>query len=90
MLAGKRRQSLTESFESVVVHDLGGRVLDLDSESAGAAADIACRLSAIGRPIEVRDALIAGIVSYHGATLATRNVKHFVDTGLPVIDPWTA
>jgi len=31
---------------------------------------------------------IAGIVQARRGTLATRNVKHFTDTGIRVVDPW--
>jgi predicted nucleic acid-binding protein len=41
-----------------------------------------------GFPRELRDTLIAGIVLAHRATLATRNVRHFDDLDVPVIDPW--
>jgi hypothetical protein len=33
--------------------------------------------------------LIAGTVAARRGTLATRNMKHFADTGIAVIDPWT-
>jgi len=32
--------------------------------------------------------MIAGIVLAHGATLATRNVQHFSDLTLNIINPW--
>jgi hypothetical protein len=32
--------------------------------------------------------MIAGIALARRATLATRNVKHFVDRGLEVVNPW--
>jgi hypothetical protein len=34
--------------------------------------------------------MIAGIVFTRSASLATRNVKHFADAEIGVIDPWTA
>jgi predicted nucleic acid-binding protein len=41
-----------------------------------------------GRPAEVRDTMIAGIVLANRATLATRNTQHFKDLPLTVINPW--
>jgi predicted nucleic acid-binding protein len=38
----------------------------------------------------MRDTQIAGIAVSRHATLATRNVRHFSDLKVPVIDPWTA
>ncbi len=76
------------AFEAVVNQDLNGHLLDFDSAPAHETALIAARLQELGRPIEIRNALIAGIVAAHRATLATRNVKHFVDSGIAVINPW--
>ena len=41
-----------------------------------------------GRPVDIRDSFIAGIALSHGATIATRNVRHFEDLTVPVVDPW--
>jgi len=43
-----------------------------------------------GAPIGGFDAQIAAICRAHRATLATRNVHDFRDTGLDVTDPWQA
>jgi predicted nucleic acid-binding protein len=37
---------------------------------------------------EYRDAMIAATAMVHGATIATRNVKHFRITGVQVVNPW--
>ena len=42
----------------------------------------------IGLPIEGFDAQIAAICRARGATLATRNVKDFRETGVDLVDPW--
>ena len=34
--------------------------------------------------------MIAGIALAQRATLATRNVRHFADLSVPVVDPWSA
>jgi predicted nucleic acid-binding protein len=41
-----------------------------------------------GRPVELRDTMIAGIVLACHATLATRNTPHFEDLAVPLINPW--
>ncbi|MDQ6947512.1 MAG: Arc family DNA-binding protein [Actinomycetota bacterium] len=41
-----------------------------------------------GAPINGFDAQIASICRAHGATLATRNVKDFLSTGIDLMDPW--
>jgi toxin FitB len=43
-----------------------------------------------GRPGDMCDTMIAGIVIASRATLATHNTRHFADLSIPVIDPWQA
>jgi predicted nucleic acid-binding protein len=42
------------------------------------------------RGIDVRDTQIAGIVVARHAKLATRNIRHFSDLGVDVMNPWAA
>jgi predicted nucleic acid-binding protein len=44
----------------------------------------------IPRWCPVRDTLIAGIVISRRAELATRNLRHFDDLEIAVVDPWAA
>jgi len=68
---------------------LAGRCLPFD----GAAADIAGRLAALrarrGVTIDTNDTQIAAIAISRNATIATRNLKHFPDLPVAVIDPWS-
>ncbi|NKJ06071.1 hypothetical protein FHT29_003059 [Rhizobium sp. SG741] len=41
-----------------------------------------------GRPINQFDAQIAAVAASRGATLATRNVPDFLDTGIAIVNPW--
>ena len=84
---GKRRK-LESSFDALLVEDLEGRVLDFDTAAADVAAGLAALRQRAGRPVDVRDTLIAGIVMARRATFATRNVKHFADLSVPVVNPW--
>ncbi|QDU73017.1 type II toxin-antitoxin system VapC family toxin [Mucisphaera calidilacus] len=88
MAAGRRKSEIDAQYHGVVAEDLRGRVLDLDERAAELAASIGARLQSAGRPIQVNDLLIAGMVSARDATLATRNVRHFDDTGIRTVDPW--
>lgn len=88
--AGRRRRALEAGFESLLVEDLEGRVLDFDVAAAAEAAQLAAVRQRAGRPVDIRDTQIAGIVRARRATLATRNVRHFVDAGIEVVDPWAA
>jgi predicted nucleic acid-binding protein len=68
--------------------DLENRILEFDSIAALEAATLAAERRKAGRPVDVRDTLVAGIAIARRATLATRNVRHFGDLGVPVVDPW--
>lgn len=87
---GKRCVALTEAFDAALEHELGGRILEVGAAAASEAAGIAARLRSVGRPVDFRDVLIAGAVAVRRATLVTRNTRHFADTGIGMIDPWSA
>jgi predicted nucleic acid-binding protein len=87
---GSRRRQLESGFARVLAEDIEERVLQFDDAAADAAALIAAKRQRVGRIGELRDTLIAGIVVSRHADLATRNVRHFQDLGVRVIDPWAA
>jgi len=86
--AGRRREGLQAEFRRAIDSELTGRILDFDTKAAVQSAKISAQLRQMGRPIDVRDAMIAGIALACGARLATRNTKHFENTGLQLINPW--
>jgi predicted nucleic acid-binding protein len=90
MARGRRRQHLEAAFARLLEDDLENRVLDFDSAAAVQAASLAAERQRAGRPVDIRDTQIAGIALARRATLATRNVRHFSDLKVPVIDPWKA
>ena len=85
-----RQQALEAAFAHLLEDDLENRVLDFDTAAALEAASLAATRQKAGRPADIRDTLIAGISLARHATLATRNVRHFADMRVPVVDPWTA
>ena len=89
MPLGKRRSLLIQAFEAVL-DKIGYRVAPFDAAAAQQAGDLMASRQKKGRPGELRDTMIAGIVLAHHATLATRNITHFEDLSVPVINPWLA
>ena len=87
---GERKTALQNAFHQAVYVDMQGRILDFDAPAAAAAGTIAARQRALGRPVDMRDAQIAGIIAARRATLATRNIRHFADAGVTTLDPWHA
>jgi len=85
---GKRRSYLIDTFEKVILEMLGQRIAAFDHAAADEAAAVMASRRKRGRPGDLRDTMIAGIVLAHGATLATRNVQHFSDLSLDIVNPW--
>jgi toxin FitB len=77
-------------YSDSVLDKIGYRVAPFDAAAAQQAGDLMASRQTKGRPGELRDTMIAGIVLAHHATLATRNITHFEDLSVPVINPWLA
>jgi predicted nucleic acid-binding protein len=90
MAPGRRRAKLEDEFEQLISEDLEDRVLAFDYAAAEQTGALMARQAAKGRPMEFRDSMIAGIALARRATLATRNVRHFDDIGIDLVDPWQA
>lgn len=86
--AGKRRSFLIQAFDAVL-DKIGQRVAPFDNEAAREAGLLMADRQRKGRPGDLRDTMIAGIVLAHGATLATRNIAHFSDTAASLVNPWS-
>lgn len=86
---GRQRTRLEQAFERTLSETIDDRILALDVGSAEETAVLMAERQRRGRPIELRDAMIAGIAIARHATLATRNTRHFADLPVPVVNPWT-
>jgi predicted nucleic acid-binding protein len=89
MAGGKRRSALLQAFESLL-RRIEHRVASFDDAAASQAADLMASRQNKGRPIDLRDTMIAGIVLARQAGIATRNTDHFSDISATVINPWNA
>lgn len=87
---GQRRQKLLDGALIVFEHYLTERILAFDQKAAELYSQIAANRQQIGRPISQFDAQIAAICRVHQATLATRNIRDFLDCGIDLINPWEA
>ena len=90
LVPSRRRRQLEEAFARSLEEDLDHRILPLDQSAARMAGTMAAMRRRAGRSVEIRDALIAGIVSARKASLATGNRKHFEGFDLRIIDPWSS
>lgn len=86
--SGNRKTALAEAVHALINDDFAGRVEPFDAMAARAYALVVTERETLGRPIDAADAQIAAICRARGATLATRNTKDFLDTGIELVDPW--
>jgi toxin FitB len=89
MPLGSRRDSLFQDFGRLLA-SINHRIVSFDYEAAQQAGVLMASRKLKRRPRELRDIMIAGIVLAHHAALATRNLSHFDDLSVPLIDPWAA
>ncbi|RKN45465.1 type II toxin-antitoxin system VapC family toxin [Micromonospora endolithica] len=87
--AGRRRESLRQAANEIFAA-FPRQVLPFDLAAADAYADIVAGRDGTGNAIDGFDAQIAAICRSQAATLATRNIKDFTDTGIAIVDPWQA
>ncbi len=88
--AGRKRTALLEQVRQIFAVDFAGRVLPFDGRAAEEFAAIAIEREKAGLEVKIFDSQIAAIARAHGATVATRDTKDFLHTGVTLIDPWTA
>lgn len=88
---GRRRSTLSTMIDAALEpYRETKAILSFDDRAAEQYADILAMRERAGHPIHTADAQIAAICRAHGAICATRNGKDFTDTGVELIDPWTA
>ena len=85
LAAGRKRTVLERWFEAGV-----GRLhcLPWDADTGLQWAELLARLRSAGKAMPVKDSLIAATAVVHNLTIATRNRADFVNSGVPVIDPF--
>lgn len=88
VIDNKRRRRLQAALAKTVEEDLERRVLPFGAGAAREAAVIAAQRRQAGQPMEIRDLQIAAIVATRQATLATRNIRHFSNLGIGLVNPW--
>lgn len=80
-----RRATELRAFINAIGDSLGSRPLPVTRDVASAAARLAER--ALPAQPETSDLLIAATAQVHGLTVLTRNLRHFIPTGVACHDP---
>lgn len=85
---GRRRSGLLHRLTQLLGEGLDGRLLTYGSDEALAFGRLKAVREKAGRPAGDVDVMIAATALVHGATVATRNVRHFEGFGVEVVNPW--
>jgi predicted nucleic acid-binding protein len=86
---GRRKTRLYQALDRLISEKIEHRIAAFDAAAASAAALLMAERKRTGRPGDLRDTMIAGIIIATHATLATHNIRHFADLPVPVVDPWS-
>lgn len=86
---GRTRNSLQLWFDGLS-RQFSSRILATDEAVWRSFGRLKASVEAIGRPQEDMDLLIAAVATVNRQCLVTRNTKHFLDTGIPTVNPWLA
>ena len=84
---GRRRDHL-QALLTNIISTYADRILALDRPAAESAARLRAQARRMGRPLDLGDALIAGIAQSNVLTITTRNVGDFDCVEVAVISPW--
>ncbi|MEY3125708.1 MAG: hypothetical protein RLZZ573_2228 [Pseudomonadota bacterium] len=89
LAVGRGRNTLQLWFDGLCSQFVA-RMVPADDAVWRAYGRLKASVESIGRPQEDLDLLIAACAAVNQLTLVTRNVKHFEDTGIKILNPWIA
>ena len=83
----EKRRRLARWFEQLMA--IPPKVVVVDEQVARVAGRLRAEREQAGRMVPQADLLVAACALSTGRTLVTRNVKHFVDCGVPLFNPFS-
>jgi predicted nucleic acid-binding protein len=75
-------------FMGETLRRFAGRIYSFDRDAALIYGEVMGETMRRGRGLSDTDGMIAAIALRHGASLATRNIAHFTQIGLVIVNPW--
>lgn len=85
---GAKRNRL-QAWLGTLEQQFSDRILATDDAVWRQFGDLKASLRAMGRMQDALDMAIAATALQHGLALVTRNIRHFEDTGLVLVNPWS-
>ena len=85
--AGRRKNVLRTTADDIFL-SFADQVLAFDAAAAVEYATVVTTRDHVGTPINTSDAQIASICRVNHASLATRNLDDFDNTGIELMNPW--
>ena len=83
--SGRRRRKLESWFDDVTRRS---HCVPWDAETGLRWAELLAHLRTLGRPMPIKDSLIAATALTYGLQLATRNRRDFEACGVELVDPF--
>jgi len=85
---GSKKRKLRHWVDHDLMKRFGGRVLQIDYETACRWGEISAKTEQAGTPTPVLDGLLAATAMVHDLILVTRNIDDVLPTGVPLENPW--
>jgi toxin FitB len=85
-----RKRELSLWLDQRVRPFFGPRVVEADEQVWVSMLRLVSTAKTVGRTLATADAIFAAIADRYELVLVTRNVKHFIGTGVRILDPWQA
>lgn len=86
----RRKATELSAWLRTILHLYSDRVLSFDAATAEIAGALSDLVRSRGQSSGFADIAIAATARRHALTILSRNERHFVPTGVPVIDPFKA
>lgn len=90
LAAGKRKSFLQKWLAEHIVERFGDRVLPVSAEIGQLWGELQAQLDKKGKPIPAIDGLIAATALHHRLAVVTRNTRDMEESGVALLNPWTA
>ena len=87
---GRRRLDLGARFEQFLSRGFDQRIVSFDEPAARVYGALMAHRQQAGAPLASLDGQIAAIAQVHGFAVATRNIEHFADCGVEIVNPFVA